>query len=318
MANENMAEDVVSMMMRGLIRPFNGGKMNHIWTPGPGYYESTFANEAAERCFHNPRTMISLKVHGECALLLKTLRTNHNNNNNKVSDDFDQDVTATAADNDDRNRDNAAEPATSLYEWTFWTRYDSHGKKDPPPGAIPLPVYDDNDDNAIQPAVYQDHHYWLVPLDRNFVTGKGKRQTLVGPDTYGAIAAGVASGDIPDANDPNAPPYISVEWIGQKHQGNIDQCTTADHAICLHGQVVLNHWFPLPQRSRHQIETLATTTLSIEGLVLYDPDTGERFKIRFDMFPNSLFARRQRNNTKTTIPTIETTSIKPKAIVAIK
>lgn len=238
--------------------------MNHIFTPGRGVYETGFANEAAARCFHNPNTIISLKVHGECAVLLKT----------KKQDGF---------------------------EWIFATRYDTRGKKDPPTGAIAVP------NDSPQPSKYQDHHYWLIPLDKDLMTGRGKRKTAVGPDTYAAIAAGIASGDLPDANHPDAPAYMSVEWIGRKHQGNVD-CIDADHALTIHGSTVLNHLLPVP-RSREQVEALARVE-SIEGLVLYDPDTDERFKIRLDMFPDSRFVR----NCKGPI-TNETTSIKPKVIM---
>jgi hypothetical protein len=302
------------------IAPFNGGKMNHIWTPGKGYYESTFANAAAERCFHNPHTIISLKVHGECALLLKTPIV-------VVVDVPEEDdvVLNNSEEEEDAKMKNVSPAVPALYEWTFATRYDTRGKKDPPAGAIPLPgvhqlpelvdqqngVINHNNSSSPQPAVYQDHHYWLIPLEKNLVTGKGQRQTYVGRDTYGAIAAGVATGDIPDPNQPNdTPSFISVEWIGRKHQGNIDGID-ADHAICLHGSTRLNHLLPIP-RSRAQVEYLAATE-SIEGLVLYDPDTTERFKIRFDMVvPNAKFTQ-QCNQSPVTMTT---TSIKPKAIVA--
>lgn len=239
--------------------------MNHIWTPGRGKYEDGFANAAAERCFHNPATIVSLKVHGECGLLLKTRKNER-------------------------------------FEWIFATRYDTRGQKDPPNDAIPLPS------DSPHPNTYEEHQYWLIPLDPHLITGKGKRKTAVGADTYGAIAAGVACGAIPDPNAPDAPDYISVEWVGRKHQGNVD-CIDADHALTIHGSTMVNHLLPLP-RSRSQVEALARTE-SIEGLVLYDPDTTERFKIRLDMFPDSCFVR----NCKLPL-TKETTSIKPNVIMA--
>jgi hypothetical protein len=309
------------------IAPFNGGKMNHIWTPGKGYYESTFANAAAERCFHNPHTIISLKVHGECALLLKTPIVDV-----VVPEEDDEDVLNTTSEEQQDATKKKVSPAAvpALYEWIFATRYDTRGKKDPPAGAIPLPgvllpepvvdqqngITDNHNKNnsslSPQPAVYQDHHYWLLPLEKNLVTGKGQRQTYVGRDTYGAIAAGVAKGAIPDPNQQNeTPSFISVEWIGRKHQGNIDGIE-ADHAIYLHGSTRLNHLLPYP-RSRAQVEHLAATE-AIEGLVLYDPDTTERFKIRFDMvLPHAAKFAQQCNQSPATMTT---TSIKPKAIVA--
>jgi hypothetical protein len=281
------------------IVPFNGGKMNHIWTPGKGRYESTFANAAAERCFANPRTIISLKVHGECAVLLKTPIVP-------------QPSSAAAL---EQEEDRQPPPAKTLYEWTFATRYDTRGKKDPPAGAIPLPVWSTTGMMiGSQPAVYGDHHYWLLPLDPNLIVGKGQKKTYVGRDTYGAIAAGVASGDIPDPNDSIAPPFLSVEWVGRKHQGNVD-CIDADHAICVHGSTVLSHLLPLP-RSLSQVEALAQTE-SIEGLVLYDPDTSERFKIRFDMVMPDHTAKFAQHCQMSTPYTAATTSIKPKAIIAM-
>lgn len=239
--------------------PFNGGKMNHIFAPGKGVYEETFTCDAARRCFQDTTGNASLKVHGECCLLIKQ------------------------------------EKSDNEFEWVFCTRYDSKGKPFPNE-AIAVPA-------GVHPAKYDNHAYCFIPLDRNKVVGKGSKKTLVGPDTYSAIAAGVASGELPDPNDLDCPNHITVEWVGRKHQGNVDGIDV-DHALYVHGSVLVD----VPVRTREAVEQMAQT-LAIEGLVLYDHVAGEHFKLRFDMFPESAFAK----NSK--LPgTSHCTTIKPKVI----
>lgn len=247
--------------------PFNGGKMNHIFTPGKGVYEETFSCEAARRCFQDIGGTISLKVHGECCLLIKQA---------KSDDEF---------------------------EWIFCTRYDSKDKS-PPREAFAVPA-------GVHPAKYDNHTYCFIPLDRNKVTGKGSKTTNVGPETYSAIAAGVARGEIPDPNDPDCPNHITVEWVGRKHQGNIDGID-ADHALYIHGSVVVD----VPVRTREAVERMAQS-IAIEGLVLYDRVTGERFKVRFDMFRGSSFSRNSKLPTAPPGATIMPRVIVPAADYAL-
>jgi len=263
---------------------FNGGKMNHIFKPNRGFYDEEFACDDAKRCFENPNNpFVSLKVHGECCLLFKKPAIN----------DEEGDGTSGAAGAADIEGDDKCR----YYEWIFATRHDTHGRP-PPEGAIPIP-------EGIQPAEFEKHTYCFIPLEKDKVVGKGSKKSFVGKETYQAIANGVRDGQIPDPNSSEAPDFVSVEWLGRKHQGNIDNID-ADHALYVHGSTLL----PAEQipRTREAAEKMARE-LSIEGLVYYDEKTGERFKLRFDMLPDSLFKKK----CKETI-TSETTAIKPKVI----
>ena len=246
--------------------PFNGGKMNHIFKPGKGHYEDGFASEAAERCFQDPRSIATLKVHGECCMLVKRPKQ----------------TTNTPLEN----------------EWIFCTRLDTRGKPFPE-NHVPVPT--EADGKAVQPAVFEKHTYCFVPLAKDQVVGKGGKKSRPGPDTYAAIQAGIESSQLPNPNADDTPDFMTVEWVGRKHQGNID-FLPIDHAIVVHGSTVVD----IPERTREAVEEMAKT-VSIEGVVFQDALTGERFKLRFDMLPDSLFAKRSKEKQSTP----ESTSIKP-------
>ena len=89
---------------------------------------------------------------------------------------------------------------------------------------------------------------------------------------------------IPDPNGDDCPNFITAEWVGKKHQSNMDNILV-DHAIVLHGTTKIE----IP-RTFKEIEELAKV-FSIEGVVLTSNRTGERFKIRFDMFQDSLWRK---------------------------
>jgi hypothetical protein len=241
--------------------PFNGGKINHIFACDKGLYEDSFASQAARQCFENPASIVSLKVHGECCMMMR------------------QEIIA------------------GIFEWTFFTRFDTKGKA-LPTNSVSVP-------DGVQPASYENHLYCFIPLEKSKVVGKGSKKSYVGRDTYGAIDEGVSTGDIPDANSGNYPDFITVEWVGRKHQGNVDNLSV-DHGLYIHGSVTLD----TPKRSYESMKKMAQT-LSIEGLIFYDVETGERFKVRFDMFEDSMFAR----NSKLPIGPA-TTTIKPKVITS--
>lgn len=239
--------------------------MNHVFrtNEGNGAYEQSFTCEAAQRCFEDPNSVATLKVHGECCLLVRQQK-----------------------------------PEQENFEWIFATRYDAK-QKPFPDDAIAVP-------DGPHPAKFRKHAYCFLPLSKDKVVGKGKKKTQQGPDTYAAIAAGVASGALPDPNDSsNCPSHISVEWVGRKHQGNVDNLEV-DHGIYVHGSTVTD----LPDRSWEAMETMAQT-ISIEGVVFYDAASGERFKLRFDNFGDSLFKK----NCKLPV-TAESTNLKPHVIVA--
>jgi len=268
--------------------PFNGGKMNHIFQPGRGHYEEGFASPAAQRCFEDPNSIATLKVHGECCLLVKQRPVMTRTTNDVVEGE-------PAEQQQQQEQD---------FEWIFCTRLDTKGKPFPP-NHVPVP--DDGTGVQQQPAVFGKHTYCFVPLPPHYVVGKGEKTSRPGPDTYGAIRAGIAAGALPDPNDPTAPDFITVEWIGKKHQGNMD-CLEVDHAITVHGSTIVD----IPVRTRAAVEEMART-VSIEGVVFQDGETGERFKLRFDMLDdNSLFAERSKQK----VSTPDSTSIKPNVIVA--
>ena len=275
--------------IRGSAISFNGGKMSHVFVPGKGRYEEGFTSDTAKRCFEDTSSIVSLKVHGECCILVRRPIT--------------QDPNMSFIDTEGS--------ACPVYEWIFGTRLDTKGKS-PPENHIPVPTQEHTSDRGeaklLHPAVFQKHTYCFVPLDKDLVVGKGGKKTKPGPDTYAAIDAGVKSGALPDPNADNAPDYITVEWIGRKHQGNMD-CLDVDHAITIHGSTVV----PIPVRTRAAIEQMARE-VSIEGLVFQDRESGERFKLRFDMMvDDSLFAMR----TKQRVSTPESTSIKPSIIKSV-
>lgn len=257
--------------------------MNHVFTPEKGYYGAGFASAQAQRCFEDPRSIATLKVHGECCMLMKQpIRMRDQNEENE-----EEDLKKTETEQQ------------QVYEWIFCTRLDTRGKPYPE-NHIPIPFV-----SGIQPPVFQKHSYCFIPLPKDLVSGKGSKKTCPGPDTYGAIRAGVESGALPDPNGNNSPDFVSVEWIGKKHQGNVD-CLVVDHAITVHGSTVVD----IPERSRSFVESMARN-VSIEGVVFQSLDTGERFKLRFDMLvPDSLFAI----NCKKPVSTPDTTHIKPVVI----
>jgi hypothetical protein len=270
--------------------PFNGGKMRHIFKPGKGCYEDGFSCDDAHRCWEDPASIVTLKVHGECCILIRK-PIQHDN------------IEGSGGESD-----------TSMYEWIFATRFDAKGKAFPE-NHIPLPLTVGKDGQTVlQPAVEGKHTYCFIPLEKEKVVGKGSKRSFVGRDTYAAIAQGVKNGDLPNPNDDSCPNFVTVEWIGRKHQGNMD-CLDVDHALYVHGSTIVTD-FPSVPRTREQVAALLmdknkTDPWSIEGVVLYWPTTGERFKLRFDMLvPDSLFAR----NMKKSPVTPEFTSLKPRVI----
>jgi hypothetical protein len=187
------------------------------------------------------------------------------------------------------------------FEWIFRTRYDAKQKAFPD-DAIAIP-------DGPHPTKFQKHAYCFLSLPKDKVVGKGKKKSHQGPDAYAAIAVGLTCGALPDPNDPNDSTnchfHISVEWVGRKHQGNMDNLD-ADHGLYVHGSSVVD----LPERSWEAMQTMAQT-VSIEGVVFYDAVFGERFKLRFGNFGDSLFKK----NCKLPVSG-ESTSLKPNVIVA--
>lgn len=225
------------------MQAFNGGKMNHVFVPGRGKYEEGYSCPEAKRCFLDPNTRISLKVDGECAMVVR-----------------------------------------QAGRWVFFRRQDNYKGSDE---TIEVPA-------GAQPASFDKHNYCFVKVSPDLVTGKGKRKSQVGPDTYQAIEQAVASGLLPDPTSEGCPEFVTVEWVGRKHQTNIDGWEF-DHGLYVHGSSTLE-----VERTRAAVEAMAKVE-AIEGLVLEDPITGQRFKLRLDMLPDSLFAARKKRGEKSTI-----------------
>jgi hypothetical protein len=190
------------------------------------------------------------------------------------------------------------------FRWDFYRRRDN--VKDIDPGTKQIPLF-----SGIQPDSFQKHNYSLVSLPKNHITGKGSNRSEPGHETYAAIQKGIDECIIPNPNDINCPNFITVEWVGRKHQANMDN-VPHDHAIAVHGytRVVL-----FGERTYENISQLATE-MSIEGVIFESNKTGERFKLRFDMFPNSLWKQRYKlvcGKNKIAV-TNEVTTIKPMII----
>eukprot|EP00056_Hartaetosiga_gracilis_P005396 m.84292 g.84292 ORF g.84292 m.84292 type:complete len:280 (+) comp12153_c1_seq2:145-984(+) len=262
----------------GSVPAFNGGKMNHIFKQtqeGKRLYVNEFTCEAAERCFNDPNATVTLKVDGECAMLKRV----------KVIDDH-----PSEEDGDDQIKNDN----TTSFKWVFYRRQDNFKGEGE---TTPIP-------DGAQPAHFEGHNYCFIPLDENLVTGKGKRKSFVGVDTNAAIRVGVSAGLIPDPNNTSSPKFITVEWVGQKHQQNMDFCPS-HHGIVVHGTTPIE----VP-RSFEEVAEMAKTC-AIEGGVFEDKASGERFKLRFDLFEGSLFKQHKRTHKPTTS---ETTTIKPTII----
>jgi hypothetical protein len=194
------------------------------------------------------------------------------------------------------------------FRWEFYRRQDN--VKDIDPGTVEMPLF-----NGVQPSSFQKHNYSLVSLPKNHVTGKGGKRSEPGPETYAAIQKGMDECLIPDPNHPKCPNHITVEWVGRKHQSNMDNLP-CDHAIAIHGFTKL----VLPGERTYENMAQLATEMSIEGVVFESRKTGERFKLRFDMFPNSLWKQRKKavcGKNKIAV-TDEATTVKPMIITSTK
>ena len=66
------------------------------------------------------------------------------------------------------------------YEWVFCRRQDNYKGAE---HTISIP-------KGQQPASFQKHNYSFLPLSKTCITGKGKKRSSPGPDTYKAIEFG--------------------------------------------------------------------------------------------------------------------------------
>ena len=249
---------------------FNGGKLYHIFEAvknpnasgkwgGSMIYTPEFTSAAAKEAFEDPNTTVLLKVDGECSCLI---------------------------------RETIEGPEGANKQWGFYCRRDNFSGKEQ---TYPLP-------DGLQPSTYDQggkpHSYCLIRLDELATTGQGPAQkgrkkpvpSYPGPETYAAIAHGVAAGLIPNPNAPDCPPHLTVEWVGLKHQKNADGLTI-EHGIVPHQAPftpAINLLF-LP-RTFEAVQAFFQREV-LEGVILIHPRTGERFKIRSEMFPDSAWDR---------------------------
>lgn len=153
-------------------------------------------------------------------------------------------------------------------EWVFYQRQDNYKGNGE---TLPLP-------DGLQPAHYnqggKEHNYNWLKVNPTDTARKGKNK--FGPDTYAAIQHGVDVGLLPKATDPDAPEWITCEWVGQKHQGNMDGIPYA-HALIPHTDQFL------PQIDVHSLDEFVQLTKEkcFEGVVVIHPN-GTRYKLRSD------------------------------------
>jgi len=163
--------------------------------------------------------------------------------------------------------------------WNFYRRQDNYKGKEV---TIPLP-------DGLQPAHYSQggkpHNYSYLYVPRDLTTGKGKRRSFPGPDTYAAIQKGVELGLLPDPTSDNCPEFITCEWMGRKHQKNMDGITV-DHALVPH----IDPFVPALYRGLITLDIFSECARSqlLEGFIFKHPN-GTMFKLRTDMVKGNLW-----------------------------
>jgi len=164
------------------------------------------------------------------------------------------------------------------WSWRFCQRQDNYKGEE---STLDLP-------EGKQPAHYsqggKEHNYCWLPVDPKWVCGKGKRKQFPGPDTYQTISKAVEDGNLPDPSDPEAPEWITCEWVGIKHQKNMDGIPY-DHALVLHQESFVSRIEGVS--SLADFVELAKREC-FEGIVIVAED-GTRFKMRCDMVEGSLW-----------------------------
>nr|QBK87193.1 MAG: hypothetical protein LCMAC201_00950 [Marseillevirus LCMAC201] len=160
-------------------------------------------------------------------------------------------------------------------KWVFYRRQDNYKGPEPiVPLALgkQLPQYNQGG---------KEHNYSWLYADPEWTTGKGKRRSYPGPDTYSAITKAVEAGLLPKADDPGAPEWITCEWVGTKHQQNMDGIPY-EHALIPH----LHPFVPELELTTLQEFIKLASTDCFEGLVVLHPN-GTRYKMRSDMTGDS-------------------------------
>lgn len=254
---------------------FNGGKMTHLFATDPtsyGKYNMTdpqFTCPEAERALAAGKAWI--KVHGENACLFRDFipGTDGNDGHWKWVPHKRYDI--RSVDNLDAVITKGAKSGKLIRQLVKGQprEYTSPGK---------------NGKSG------KGHFYVYERIDPNQVTKKGDR---VGPETYAAIATGVADGRLPDPSKADCPNHLTFEWVGVKHQGNTDDWP-CNHGLVIHNDAVLEN----PPRSFEELWSMSKTEM-MEGIIYQDPVSATFFKFRFNMCPGAAYQRVESKECKT-------------------
>ena len=155
-------------------------------------------------------------------------------------------------------------------EWKVYERRDNYKGTD----VIPIP-------DGPQPSTYdqggKEHSYTYRYIAPDFQVSP-KKKTNEGPDMYAIIKKAVEDGHLPDPKNPDAPPFITGEWMGSKKQGNRD-CFTVMNAFVPHRPP----FTPIVKGiSCFQDFVDISNKECFEGFVVVHPD-GTRYKMRCSM-----------------------------------
>lgn len=143
----------------------------------------------------------------------------------------------------------------------------------------------------------KEHNYSYILLPKDLQTGKGKKKSAPGPDTYQALQNAILEGVIPDPSSEDAPEFLTFEWVGTKHQSDPDGLGV-EHAMISHNEQSL--LFPIEfERTFEGVRKLALEH-RFEGLVFVHED-GTRYKVRCEMFEGDVKWNKSNKKEKTTI-----------------
>lgn len=185
------------------------------------------------------------------------------------------------------------------YKWIFYRRQDNYKGND---RILSLP-------NGKQSDKYdqggKNHYYQFLKISENYATGKGKNKSEVGKIVYQSIKKGVEGGYLPDPKINNCPEWITCEWVGSKHQTNIDGIPY-EHGI-------VPHYEPfVPKIEIKSMEKFMEISKEkyFEGVVIQHPN-GIRYKLRCNMISEKNKCERT-DKRKNTDP--GATDIRPKVL----
>lgn len=156
-------------------------------------------------------------------------------------------------------------------EWKLFQRFDVGSKlgldvTKTPEGCFALP-------QGTQASVYTEggkpHHYFFKECDPK------AKATIA---TLERVKAAADAGRFFSPSSADSPYFVTFEWIGKKHQANVD-ALPIEHAVHPHGSVQVD--FPFEERTVATVVRLAKE-MPIEGLVFQHPVSKALFKMRFD------------------------------------